>query len=342
MNNDIELIIDTLERWQKNTFIDTNTSFDNKAWEQVLALGLAGLMVAEEHDGFGLGWQQAAPILQALGAGAVALPIAETILVAHLYSKYGQLPAQGILTIAPRLTGKINDGTFTGSLAGVPFGRHANKIIAQCQDTLFTITPNHAQQIDEGANLASESCDRLVFEQASIDILGKATVNEIQLCGALLRSCQSSGALTAALALTINYAQERVQFGRSISKFQAVQQSLAIFGAEAAAVDCAIKTACRAMDIDASIFAVGAAKLRTNLAIGVGTSTSHQVHAAIGFTHEYTLRNWTQRLWYWRSEFGNDRYWSERLGSTIAQRGAENFWADLTARDDKASISASA
>ena len=58
------------------------------------------------------------------------------------------------------------------------------------------------------------------------------------------------------------------------------------------------------------------------------------MHGAIGFTREYDLRHFTQRLWSWRSEFGNDRHWSGLLGSAVIARGADAFWADLTHRGD--------
>jgi alkylation response protein AidB-like acyl-CoA dehydrogenase len=78
------------------------------------------------------------------------------------------------------------------------------------------------------------------------------------------------------------------------------------------------------------VFEIAAAKLRANQAIGVATSTAHQVHGAIGFTYEYALRHATQRLWSWRSEYGNDRYWSEQLGRAVIARGADTFWDSLT------------
>ena len=53
------------------------------------------------------------------------------------------------------------------------------------------------------------------------------------------------------------------------------------------------------------------------------------------------LRHFTQRLWSWRSEFGNDRHWSEQLGNAVIARGAETFWADLTRRGDAAAAAVS-
>jgi len=90
-----------------------------------------------------------------------------------------------------------------------------------------------------------------------------------------------------------------------------------------------------ALDESNPAFVIGAAKLRAKLAIDIATSTAHQIHAAIGFTEEYTLRHFTQRLWAWRSELGNDHYWSTRLAEAVLTRGASHFWADLTNRDDQ-------
>jgi acyl-CoA dehydrogenase len=103
-----------------------------------------------------------------------------------------------------------------------------------------------------------------------------------------------------------------------------------VFGAETAAATCASRSAAIAASAGDASFAIAAATLRANQAIGVATATAHQVHGAIGFTREYALRQATQRLWSWRSEYGNDRYWSERLGRAVVERGADMFWTDLT------------
>ena len=67
---------------------------------------------------------------------------------------------------------------------------------------------------------------------------------------------------------------------------------------------------------------------------------THQFTGAMGFTREHDLRHFTQRLLSWRSEFGNDRHWSEALGQAVISRGVDTFWADLTARGDAAAMEA--
>ena len=165
-------------------------------------------------------------------------------------------------------------------------------------------------------------------------IVKRAAVADTKLSMAFARACQIAGALDAALALSIAYANERQQFGRPLGKFQAVQQSLASFACEAAAANCAAMGAAQALDRGNAEFEVAAAKLRANRAVEMGTSVAHQVHGAIGFTEEYALAPLTRRLWQWRSEFGNDAYWSARLGSKVIARGADRFWPDLSARTD--------
>ena len=165
-------------------------------------------------------------------------------------------------------------------------------------------------------------------------IVKRAAVADTKLSMAFARACQIAGALDAALALSIAYANERQQFGRPLGKFQAVQQSLASFACEAAAANCAAMGAAQALDRGNAEFEVAAAKLRANRAVEMGTSVAHQVHGAIGFTEEYALAPLTRRLWQWRSEYGNDAYWSARLGSKVIAQGADRFWPDLSARTD--------
>ena len=146
---------------------------------------------------------------------------------------------------------------------------------------------------------------------------------------ALAYTCQMAGAMSAALELTVQYARERQQFGKALSTFQAIQQQLAVFAEEVAATNMAAASACRARDRGPAHFEIAAAKLRANIAVGTVTSVAHQVHGAMGFTKEYKLQRLTKALWQWRSDYGNDRHWSDELGRIIARQGADGFWPAL-------------
>ena len=155
--------------------------------------------------------------------------------------------------------------------------------------------------------------------------------------GAFIRVAQAAGAIDAALAMSIDYTNTRQQFGKPLSKFQAVQQVLAVFATEAAAVNVAGAAAAAALDrwngdADAALFEIAAAKLRTNQAICQATSIAHQVHGAIGFTKDYDLHTLTGPLLNWRSEYGNDAYWADVLGGMAAKLGGAGLWAEVTRR----------
>jgi acyl-CoA dehydrogenase len=152
--------------------------------------------------------------------------------------------------------------------------------------------------------------------------------------GAFVRVALSAGALDAALAMSIEHVNTRQQFGKPLSKFQAVQQSLAVFAVEAAAVNVAGAAAAAALDRGEATFEIAAAKLRTNMAIGIGTGIAHQVHGAIGFTQEYPLHPLTRSLIRWRSECGSDAYWAGILGGLACANGGEGLWAEMTRRAD--------
>jgi acyl-CoA dehydrogenase len=312
-------------------------------WNQLEEIGVNLTLVAERHGGASGGWEDVFAVLRLAGAHTIPLPIAESMLAAKLLSDANLEFVPGVYSIATRISGDWNATcdslSFSGELASVPWGRHADHIVccAQIDSTMrVCVLPRAAANISAGSNLAGEPRDTLRF----IDVPVRSALSACPECTALFDFCalarlpQIVGCLDSALSRSIQYATERKQFGRAIGQFQAVQHLLAVFGGEVAAASCVARAACRAADAGNAEFQIAAAKLRANQAIGLATASAHQVHGAIGFTNEYALHFATQRLWSWRSEFGSDRYWSERLGSAVARAGADCFWPDMTARDD--------
>ena len=65
-------------------------------------------------------------------------------------------------------------------------------------------------------------------------------------------------------------------------------------------------------------------------AADVAARIAHQVHGAIGFTHEYVLHDFTRRLWAWRDEFGGLAFWAQRLGKAALAAGGDGLWPMVT------------
>lgn len=296
-------------------------------WSQVEELGLGLLLLPESEGGFGGSWQDALIVFRLSGYHALALPVAEAAIAARLAVGSG-LAGRG--TIASRTDGAVTGGRFTGTVYGAVMSDGASFIAAPASEggTLLLHAADGA--CTAGTNLAGEARDSWRFESAAVTHCD----GDVFVLGAFARVAQIAGALDAALALSVNYVNDRKQFGRSLAKFQAVQQSLATFACEAAAANCAAMGVAQALDRGTAEYEIAAAKLRANRAVGVGAAAAHQAHGAIGFTREYGLHPLTRRLWSARSEFGGDSYWATLLGGRVAKAGAERFWPDLVELTD--------
>ena len=135
-----------------------------------------------------------------------------------------------------------------------------------------------------------------------------------------------AGALDATLAMTLEYAGDRVQFGRPLAKFQAVQQQLSVLAGQVAAAGRAADWAVAAVEAGQGDEAIAVAKARSGEAAGIAAEICHQLHGAIGFTREYALQHLSRRLWAWRDEFGPEVVWQRELGRLAAKSGPEGLW----------------
>ncbi len=310
-------------------------------WTAIAESGLPRLLVPEAAGGFGGDWGDAEAVLRLAGAAALAQPLAEAMLAARLLAAAGVALPAGRVTIAIA-QGRVTDGRFTGSAPAVPWGGASDAVLAAVGGELLLLPPGVATP---GLSPAGEPRDRLDWQGAAVLAAGRASTSlgksgvgdsaasepDLLALAGWARAAQVAGALGAALDLAVDHVNTRVQFGKPLARQQAVQQQLAVLASEVAAAGMASAAAAAALDAggDASL-ALAAAKLRANLAIGRGVAIAHQVHGAIGFTRDYPLQLLTRRLMGWRSEFGSEGAWADRLGALAVARGSAGLWATIT------------
>lgn len=306
------------------------TGFDAALWKTLEGSGLARLTLPESAGGSEATFADSAVVLAAAGAHAGRVPLVETDLVAGWL-----LSAAGLPLPAGPLTFAVSATDSPGELPRVPWARSAAAVVVLTPSRVL-VANRDAVTVEEGANLAEEPRDAVtVGDVASEAPAPDGALAQLRLRAALGRAALLAGAADGAIAASIRYAGERVQFGRSIGKFQAVQQQLALAGAEVAAASAAASAAAEAADahgFDAAPtrFAVAAAKVRTAQAAGAVARIAHQVHGAIGFTREHALRLTTTRLWAWRDEDGTEAEWAAELGATALAAGPDGLWPLIT------------
>lgn len=294
--------------------------FPATLWAGLEEQGLNLALVPEEAGGVGLSWGDAAALWQVLGRHGAPAPIAETMLAAALLS------AAGI---------EVPEGALGLGREGVPFGRHAAHLVILTGTQIALHAPGDALP---QVNIGREPRDILTpGARIAAGTLPNSFGPRAALLGlALIRAALIAGALERILALAVDWANTRKQFGRAIGKFQAIQQQLAAMAGEVAAVSVAVSQAARAVDahgLAGAAFEIGCAKIVAGEAATLGAATAHQVFAAIGITEDHELHHYTRRLWSWREEGGTERAWAAEIGRAALARGGANLWPDITARD---------
>lgn len=294
-------------------------------WPRLAEAGFDTLLVPEADGGFGGDWGDLAALLKLAGSKALALPLAEPVLARMVLAKAGVAAPEGLVTLA-----------VAGERA--PWGRHAAAVIEHDGAGTARLWPASACSFDEGQSPASEPRDAVTF--GGQPLAAFACDLDLAALLAFARVAAGAGALEDSIALTIAHDTTRVQFGKPLAQFQAVQQALAIAAEEGAALAFAAEGAAMALDRWAAgqgafpAFEIAAAKVRLGLAVERAVPIVHRLHGAIGFTIEYPLNHRTRRLMGWRSEYGNDAHWQGELGRMVAAGGSARFWPDLVERTD--------
>lgn len=314
-------------------------------WRSVAETGVPLAALPEAAGGADAEWSDLYAVLRVAGRFAAPIPLAETMLAGWVAASAGLQPGDGPMTVGPVRQRDVlvlkrdgNGWRLSGTAGRLPYAAQATRIVLIADgpdgEMAVTLEGTGDAEVTPGKNIAGEPRDTLVFNNArlSADNVGAgADRAALYRRGALARATMMSGALERAMDLAVGYAQERVQFGRPISKFQAVQQNLAVLAGQTAAAVAAANLGIAALGTEREAFAVAVAKTRVGEAATLAAEIAHQVHGAIGFTQEYALQLATRRLWSWREEFGGDPEWAAVVGRTACEAGADALWGMITA-----------
>jgi acyl-CoA dehydrogenase len=309
-------------------------------WQSVAAAGFPWVSIAEAAGGSGGTLTDAAAIVRIAGGFAAPVPLAETGLLGGWLASTAGLPLpEGPITVVPGQAGDtlaLSGRTVSGRASRVAWGRQAARVVALLPDgdgwAVASIEPGGAS-VEPGTNLAGEPRDTLVFDRTAADVApapAGVDPDALRQRGALTRALLMAGALDRMSRLTVDYTRQRRQFGRPVAQFQAVQQHLVHGAQDAALVTMAAEVAAAAAERGSAVFEIAAAKILAGQAAASATRAAHQAHGAMGMTQEYPLQHLSRRLWSWRQEYGDDIWWSARLGRASAAAGGDLLYPSIT------------
>ena len=330
----LDMMSTVFARYSAQRDLDESVAqWDPQFWEQLSELGLTRLTGREAIGGSGAGWGEAAALLRVAVHHGVRIPLAEhDLLAGWLLDTAGLAVDDALRTVC------ILDDR--GTASQVPWAACAERIVTlRREDDAFLVADSAAAdlQIVPGVNRAGEPRDTVI---ADTDQLGgtpvaKSVVEELQRRGALVRGLQVCAALDRVLELTVAHATERIQFGRPLAKFQAVQNLIADIAAESAlartACEAAVSAAIRSNWTDDHLdLRIAVARSCAGHAASVVVRNAHQIHGAIGTTREHRLHVYTQAALAWRSEFGTTHDYDRLLADHAVATGRDGMWAAVT------------
>jgi alkylation response protein AidB-like acyl-CoA dehydrogenase len=315
--------------------METDEGYDPAVWAQMAnQLGLQGLAVPEELGGSGYTFRELAIVLEEMGRALLPAPFLSTAVLATgalLHSgddgamkellpglasgasiatlavteDSGRWDADGVALTATRgadghaLSGAksfVLDGLIADVIlavartdAGISLFAVAGDAPGLLRSSLFTM--------DQTRKLARLTFDRTPARLIGTDGGGWTAVERALELGAVALASEQVGGAQRCLELSVDYAKNRIQFGRPIGSFQAVKHKCAdmLVHVELAKSAASYAAWCAAeRDPDLPVAAAMAKSYCSEAFFDVAAETI-QVHGGIGFTWEHPAHLYFKR-----------------------------------------------
>jgi len=313
--------------------------FPAKFWDEFSNGGWNSIALTEDDGGAGMGLAGGYILMRLSGYHAVPLPIVESIICTYLLARAGLPLTTGFTALA------VVDSAFQADgvrfVPRIPWARHASGLLVVMPgetNARVAFVDRSKWSVKERANMAGEPRDDVTLTSDAFEEvheLSGVCIERVFSWLALGRAAQMTGALSKTLERTVDYANERKQFGKLIGKFQALQQYISVQAENTNAAQCAVDTAVIHLDTPQEWECIAAAKISAGESAGNVCRIAHAVHAAIGFTREHPLQMSTRRLWAWRDEYGNEARWATKLGDLCLELESGHLWSWLTEQTNR-------
>jgi alkylation response protein AidB-like acyl-CoA dehydrogenase len=274
-------------------------------WGDLVALGLTGLHLPEEHGGSGAGLEELAVVVEQLGAALAPGPFVPTAIAGATLAatapddvRKAQLPgfADGSRTAGVAFGSRVVlDGERASGEAGTVLGAGlADVLLVPCgADVLLVevgdVTVTEAKNLDPTRRSA-----RVTLDAAPVVVLPGAAQVLTDVSRTLL-SAEAVGVARACTSMAAEYAKVREQFGRPIATFQAVKHHCANMLVATELATAAVWDAARADEGDERSYAAAVAATLAGPAADLCANLCIQVHGGIGYTWEHDAHLFLRR-----------------------------------------------
>ena len=261
-----------------------------------------------------------------------------TILTLAVLEEQATYSPQGI-----HLQAQGRDGGFVlnGTKMFVPDGQVADLMVVAARTsapnsdegnpdegiTLFLVpTASEGVEVRSLVTMASDRQAQISFSNVSVpasSVLGEVGGGWRVLANTLQRAAtakcvEMAGGADAVLDMTVEYVKNRVQFGRPVGSFQAVQHHCANMATDVEGIRLvAYQAAWRIAEGHAATQEVALAKSWVSDAYQRVCELAHQCHGAIGFTQEHNLQLYSRRARMQETAYGDGYFHRELMAQSL-------------------------
>lgn len=304
------------------------TGFEGDPWTMMVEQEWIGVAIDPDHGGQGGTVAEAIALAEAAGATAAPAPVLEAVLGALMAAA-----CPGGLSLVRRLaSGEDRAVVAARSLApssaavvAVPWARDATLILAVVEEqgrARLAAIPRDRVELQPRVTVAGDPCDLVTMDAELIDehmLEGGLDRDAVIAATGALTAARLAGAIGSVHSMTVEYAEQRKQFGVPLASFQALAHAIARQAGAVELTRAAVRAAIPAA-IDKQTLLPAAARVVAADCSSEVARTGHQVHGAIGVTQEHDLHRFTMRLRAWRDAYGTARVWQSLLGRAVVAR----------------------
>jgi acyl-CoA dehydrogenase len=292
--------------------------------------GLALVMAAEVDGGLGGGLLEATTLAWRLGWHATPVPIVPLLLCPLLV---GGTPLSRLrTTLATDNRLRFSGGKLIGDRIEAPATSATKTILIVCTgdggSSVVEVAADDTERfhtIDGQLYLSLDAAKAQIIEARQSPI----EVERLAAYGALITTAVMTGAMARQLDIVTDHVNTRTQFGRPLSKFQAVQNMIANAASEYTVTQAALAGAVEAEDggWGRAIY-WQSAKAQAGRAATIVSAVAHQALGAIGFTEEHFLHRLSKKLWMMRDDWGRESALERAVGEA-ACADVRGLWPHL-------------
>ncbi|MEZ5408849.1 MAG: acyl-CoA dehydrogenase family protein [Acidimicrobiales bacterium] len=336
--------------------MDTEQGYDPAVWAQLSdQLGLPALAIPEEFGGQGYSFVELGVVLEEMGRRLLCAPFLSGVLASQAIIHSGDDGAKaehlpGIASgqtlaclafteesgkwdesgITMEASGSGGDYTLNGTKSFVIDGHVANLIVVAARTaggvSLFTVAGDAAGLSRQSLSTMDQTRKqaKLTFAGTPAKLLGAegagwATMSTVLDLAAIALAAEQVGGAQFVLEMAVQYAKDRVQFGRPIGSFQAIKHKCAdmLLEVESAKSAAYYGMWCAAELNDELPSVASLAKAYCSEAYFHAAAENIQIHGGIGFTWEHPAHLYFKRAKSSELMFGDPAYHRELLAQRI-------------------------